>query len=188
MAEMGEVTRLIARVREGHAGASDELFARVHHELRRLAAAYMRHERPGHTLQPTALVHEAYLRLVDQREATPENRAHFFGIAAGVMRRILIDHARAKRAEKRGGDHLRVGLTDASEVAAQQSDSLIEIDRALERLQAMDARRARVVELRVFAGMTIEEIAEVTGVGPRTVDRDWRIARAWLRRELAPSG
>jgi RNA polymerase sigma-70 factor (ECF subfamily) len=182
--DMGEVTRLLVRVRQGQPGASDELFTRVHVELRRLAAGYMRNERREHTLQPTALVHEAYLRLVDQREVSPENRAHFFGIAAGVMRRILIDHARARNADKRGGDHVKVELDDAAGVAAPPSASLIELDRALERLTAIDPRRARVVELRFFGGLTVEEIAEILAVGPRTVDRDWRVARAWLRREL----
>ena len=184
MDDMGEVTRLLARVREGQAGASDELFTRVHQELRRLAAGYMRHERREHTLQPTALVHEAYLRLVDQRDASPENRAHFFGIAAGVMRRILIDHARARNAEKRGGDHLKVDLDEAAAEMSHPSESLIELDRALERLAAIDPRRARVVELRFFGGLTVEEIADLMAVGARTVDRDWRVARAWLRREL----
>jgi RNA polymerase sigma-70 factor (ECF subfamily) len=182
--ETGDVTRLLAQVRDGRTGASDELFARVHHELRRLAAGQMRNERRDHTLQPTALVHEAYLRLVDQREVSPENRAHFFGTAANVMRRILIDHARARHADKRGGDQVRVDLDEAAGVAAEHSDSLVELDAALDRLAGIDPRRARVVELRFFGGLTVEEIAGVMSVGPRTVDRDWRVARAWLRREL----
>jgi len=182
--ETGDVTRLLAQMRDGKTGASDELFARVHHELRRLAAGQMRHERRDHTLQATALVHEAYLRLVDQREASSENRAHFFGTAASVMRRILIDHARARQADKRGGDQVRVDLDEAGGVAAEHSDSLVELDAAVDRLAAIDPRRARVVELRFFGGLTVEEIAGVMGVGTRTVDRDWRVARAWLRREL----
>jgi RNA polymerase sigma factor (TIGR02999 family) len=182
--EPGDVTRLLGEVREGRAGAADELFARVHHELRRLAAAHMRAERPDHTLQPTALVHEAYLRLVDQRAISAENRAHFFGTAAAVMRRILIDHARAHRADKRGGNQVRLDLNEAAEVAAEHTDSLLELDAALARLSAIDPRRARVVELRFFGGLTVEEIAGLTGVAARTVDRDWRVARAWLRREL----
>jgi RNA polymerase sigma factor (TIGR02999 family) len=188
MADSGDVTQLLARVREGYAGASDALFTRVHQELRRLAAAHMRHERPEHTLEPTALVHEAYLRLVDQRETSAENRAHFFGTAAQVMRRILIDHARARRAEKRGGDQVRVDLEHALDIAAGGDESLLDLDAALARLTEIDPRRARVVELRFFGGLTIEEIAEFMGVGARTVDRDWRVARAWLRRELDLAG
>ena len=184
MADPGDVTRLLARVREGEAGASDELFARVHHELRRLAAGHMRYERREHTLQATALVHEAYLRLVDQRETSADSRAHFFGTAARVMRRILIEHARARRADKRGGDQVRVDLEHAADVAVGDDQSLLDLDAALARLAEIDPRRARVVELRFFGGLTVEDIAGIMAVGPRTIDRDWRVARAWLRREL----
>ena len=187
MGDSGDVTRLLAQVREGQAGAADELFARVHHELRRLAAGHMHHERRAHTLQATALVHEAYLRLVDQREIPADSRAHFFGTAARVMRRILIDHARARRADKRGGDQVRVDLEHAADVAVGavgDDQSLLDLDAALARLAEIDPRRARVVELRFFGGLTVEDIAGIMAVGPRTVDRDWRVARAWLRREL----
>jgi RNA polymerase sigma factor (TIGR02999 family) len=179
-----DITELIAEVRRGNDAAAENLFRRVYNELRRLAGYYMRNERPDHTLQPTALVHEAYLRLIDQRELPGESRAHFFGVAANVMRRILIDHARAHRADKRGGRDVKVPLDDASAMAVDDPQSLLDIDRALERLAALDPRQARVVELRFFGGLSVEETAEILGVVPRTVDRDWRIARGWLRRQL----
>jgi RNA polymerase sigma factor (TIGR02999 family) len=180
-----DITELIADVRQGHQGAAEDLFRRVYQELRRLAGYYMRHERPDHTLQPTALVHEAYMRLVDQRHLPGESRAHFFGVAASVMRRILIDHARAHRANKRGGRDVKVPLDDSAALALEHPDHLLEIDQALERLAALDPRQARVVELRFFGGLSVEEIAGILGVGTRTVDRDWRIARGWLRRQLS---
>jgi RNA polymerase sigma factor (TIGR02999 family) len=180
-----DITELIADVRHGSEGAADDLFRRVYQELRRLAGSYMRRERPDHTLQPTALVHEAYMRLIDQRNLPGESRAHFFGVAASVMRRILIDHARAHRADKRGGRDIKVAIDNSAAMAVEHPESLLEVDRALERLAALDARQARVVELRFFAGLSVEEIAGVLGVGTRTVDRDWRIARGWLRRQLA---
>ncbi len=180
-----EITELIAKVRRGNDAAAQGLFDRVYKELRQLAGRYMRDERRDHTLQATALVHEAYLRLLEQRDLACRNRGHFFGVAANVMRRILIDHARAHRADKRGGRDVKISLDDAPSLAVQHPDSLIEVDRALERLEAKDARVARVVELRFFAGLSVEETADMLGVGPRTVDRDWRFARAWLHRELA---
>jgi RNA polymerase sigma factor (TIGR02999 family) len=181
----GDITRLIAQVRRGNDRASDELFQRVYRELRQLAGRYMRHERSDHTLQPTALVHEAYLRLVDQQDLSFENRAHFFGVAARVMRRVLIDHARAHRAEKRGGDDVKVPLEDAPAMALSDPEHLLEIDQALERLAELDARQARIVELRFYGGLSVEETAGILGVAPRTIDRDWRIARGWLRRQLS---
>jgi RNA polymerase sigma factor (TIGR02999 family) len=186
MAE-GDVTRLIAAVREGREGASGELFQIVYRELRQLAGRYMRNERRDHTLQATALVHEAYLRVTSQEQLSFENRAHFFGVAASVMRRVLIDHARASRAEKRGGGDVKVPLDDALAAAAETPDALIELDEALARLAALDQRQARVIELRFFGGLSVEETAEVLGVASRTVKRDWRVARAWLRRELSSS-
>ena len=184
-----DITELIADVRQGNHDAADDLFRRVYQELRRLAGSYMRHERPDHTLQPTALVHEAYMRLIDQRNLPGESRAHFFGVAASVMRRILIDHARAHRANKRGGRDVKVPLDDSAALALEHPDSLLEIDQALERLATLDPRQARVVELRFFGGLSVEEIAGILGVGTRTVDRDWRIARGWLRRQLSsPAG
>jgi RNA polymerase sigma-70 factor (ECF subfamily) len=179
-----DITQLIAQVRKGDEAASEDLFRRVYRELRHLAAYYMRSERRDHTLQPTALVHEAYLRLIDQRDLPGESRAHFFGVAASVMRRILIDHARAHRADKRGGRDVKVPLDEAPALAAENLGYLIEVDQALERLAVLDPRQARIVELRFFGGLSIEEIANILDIGPRTVDRDWRLAKAWLRSEL----
>jgi RNA polymerase sigma-70 factor, ECF subfamily len=185
MHDEGEVTRLIAAVRHGEDGASAELFQHVYRELRQLAASYMRGERHDHTLQPTALVHEAYMRLTGQRELSFENRAHFFGVAAGVMRRILIDHARAVRAAKRGRGEAKVPVDDILEMVGTESpEYLIELDQALDRLAALDDKQARVVELRFFGGLSVEETAEVMGVTSRTINRHWRVARAWLHREL----
>jgi RNA polymerase sigma factor (TIGR02999 family) len=145
----------------------------------------MRRERRDHTLQATALVHEAYLRLLRESNLSFENRAHFFGVAANVMRRVLVDHARAHRAKKRGGRDVKVPLEDAPPIAVDNFEYIIEVDRALERLASLDARQARVVELKFFGGLSVQQIAEVLDVAPRTVDRDWRVACAWLRRELA---
>ena len=182
-----DITELIADVRQGNGAAAEDLFRRVYGELRQLAGYYMRHERKDHTLQPTALVHEAYLRLIDQRNLPGESRAHFFGVAANVMRRILIDHARAHRADKRGGRDVKVPLEDAPAMAVEDPEYLLDIDQALERLAVLDPRQAKVVELRFFGGLSVGEIAEIIGVGPRTIDRDWRIARGWLRRQIDPT-
>jgi RNA polymerase sigma-70 factor (ECF subfamily) len=184
-AAQGEVTLLLHRLNAGDKGATGQLIAVVYDELRRLAGAYMRRERVDHILQPTALVHEAWLRLVEQREWNPQNRAHFFGMAAQVMRRILIDHARAANAEKRGGDQAIVSLENAMPLAADQPTQLLDVHRALERLDQLDPHRARIVEMHFFGGLSIDEIAEIIGVSPRTVDRQWRAARAWLSRELS---
>jgi len=180
-----EVTLLLHRLNAGDKSATEQLIPVVYDELRRLAAACMRRERVDHTLQPTALVHEAWLRLVEQREWNPQNRAHFFGMAAQVMRRILIDHARAANAEKRGGDQIIVSLENAMAVAVEYPTQLLDVHRALERLDQLDQRRAHIAELRFFGGLSIDEIAEILGVAPRTVNRQWRAARAWLSRELS---
>jgi RNA polymerase sigma factor (TIGR02999 family) len=159
----------------------------VYGELRRLAASYLRSERPDHTLQPTALVHEAYLRLVDQ--ATDwRNRAHFFGIAAQMMRRILVDHARRRQASKRDPERLRVAASAAEAASSDNAPDLLALDAALEALERLDARQAKIVELRFFAGLSVEETAEVANVSTATVKREWRTARAWLRREIEGSG
>ncbi|MEO8451736.1 MAG: sigma-70 family RNA polymerase sigma factor [Gemmatimonadota bacterium] len=178
-----DVTELLQRLQAGSEDVYDQLIPILYGELRSLASSYLRGERPDHTLQPTALVHEAFLKLVDQRSTTWQNRAHFFGIAAQAMRRILVDHARRHRAEKRGAgrgitleDHMM--LTEAPDV-----DVLL-VDSALDRLAALDARQARVVELRFFAGLGNEEVAEVLGISLATVKRDWILAKAWLQREL----
>lgn len=187
-----EITQLLLRLGAGGAeGAPDRarLFELVYGELRRVASGLLARERRGHTLQPTALVHEAYLRLVDQTSLRPNDRAHFLAIAARAMRRILIDHARAVNAGKRGGDWQRVTMATGEEPgvgdpAAGREFELMELDEALERLSALDERAARVAEMRLFAGMTVRETAEALGVSPRSVDDDWATARAWLGREI----
>ena len=163
----------------------DDLLPVVYEELRRLAAAYLRRERPGQTLQPTALVHEAYLRLMKDRPERWQNRAHFCAIAAHSMRQILIDRARARGAQKRGGAQPRVTLDEGLVAAESSSVDLLALDAALERLAALDQEQARLVELRFFGGLTIEETAEAMGISPATVKRHWTVARAWLARELA---
>jgi RNA polymerase sigma factor (TIGR02999 family) len=178
------VTELLHIWGAGDAGALDRLLPVVYDELRHQARRYLRREAVGHTLQTTALVHEAYLRLVDQRRARWETRSQFFGVAAQLMRRILVDHARGHYAAKRGGNAFQVPLEEG--LAAQDSDvDLLALDEALTRLAALDPQQARVVELRYFTGLGIEETAETLGVSPATVKRDWAMARAWLRRQLA---
>jgi RNA polymerase sigma factor (TIGR02999 family) len=180
----GEVTILLDALRGGDRGVESRLLTLVYGELKRLAGSYLRHERPDHTLQATDLVHEAYLRMAGA-DATWQNRAHFFGAAAQVMRRILVDHARARGAQKRGDGRRKVSLDEALLLAAAESEHLIELDAALERLAALDPQQARIVELRFFAGLSIDEAAEVLGRSARTVNREWRIAKAWLQRELS---
>ncbi len=180
-----DVTRLLQRCREGEGDALEELLPLVYDELHRLAEARMRRERGDHTLQATALVHEAWLKLVDQRERAWENRNHFLAIAATAMRRILVNHAHGHRAAKRGGDRARVTLDPSAAVLGERADDLLALDEALTRMADEFPDKARLVELRFFAGLTHEEIAEVQGVSVRTVERGWRLARAWLRRELS---
>lgn len=180
-----EVTRLLADLEAGQPGAETELLPLVYAELRRVAAGYMRRERPGHTLQATALVHEAYIQLVDQTRVTWRNRAHFFAVAAQIMRRILVDHARAHRAQKRGGDARKLTLEEAIGVFGARDVALEALDDALSTLAQLDPRQGRIVELRFFGGLTIDETAEVLGVSAPTVEREWRMARAWLHSQLA---
>jgi RNA polymerase sigma-70 factor, ECF subfamily len=180
MDEPADITGLLAAARAGDASAQSRLFERVYRELKTLAAAKLRGERADHTLQPSALVNEAYVRFLGRNDVPWENRAHFFATAAGTMRRILIDHARAKRANKRDGALHRVELDDAIALAEQDVDGLIAVDEALRQLAEWDQRQATVVDLKVFAGLQCEEIAEALGVSDRTVKRDWRMARAWL--------
>ena len=184
MSEAAQVTALLGRLTAGDSSAAAEVVPLIYEELRRLAAHYMARERPEHTLQTTALVHEAYLRLVDHRQATWRNRAHFFGAAAQVMRRILVDHARARQAGKRRGDAPHLSLDETPALSGEPSDELVRLDEALSRLEKMDPRQSRVIELRFFAGLNVEETAEVMGISPKTVKRDWSVARAWLHREL----
>ena len=178
-----DLTELLAAAQAGTPGAVDRLIPLVYEELKQLAAGYLRAERPDHSLQTTGLVHEAYLKLVDQRRTTWQNRAHFFGIAAQAMRRILVDHARRRRARKRDAGR-PVTLDDEVAGGAPDTGEVLAVDEALERLAALDARQARIVELRYFAGLGIEEVAGALQISPATVKRDWVSAKAWLQREL----
>ena len=185
VAVTGDVTRLLERWGGGDREASAELIALVYQELHAMARSQMRRERPGHTLQCTALVHEAYMRLAALDAARWQNRAQFFAISARVMRHILVDHARARKAHKRGGDAEVVQLDEALTVPAPGNVDLVALDRSLEKLAAIDERKVRVVELRYFGGLSIDETAEATGCSPMTVKRDWAIAKAWLFRDLS---
>ena len=177
------ITHLLKEWSDGDQSAFDELTPLVYEELRQQAARYLRRERAGHTLQTTALIHEAYLRLVDAKDVHWQSRAHFFAIAANLMRRILVDHARKRDAEKRGGTQILLTLNDV--FAAQETDvDLLAIDEALDRLAKIDAQQAQIVELRFFSGLTVEETAAALSISPKTVKRDWSVARAWLRREI----
>lgn len=184
MASPRDVTALLGDWSRGDRTALNQLLPLVYAELRGVAARQLRSERDNHTLQPTALVHEVFIRLVDQRQVDWQNRAHFFGVAANVMRRILVDHARRLGASKRGDGVPGVSIDEARDVAASQQMPVLALDQALERLEKVDAELARIVELRAFGGLTIEEAAHVLKVSPSTAKRDWRTAKAWLSREL----
>jgi len=175
-----DVTILLNRVGEGDELAAARLVPLVYKELRRMASHYLRHERPGHTLQATALVHEAYLKLAGQPDAKWQNRAHFFAVASQLMRRILVDYARAQHRGKRGGKQQKVSLDEALLVSADRTDELLAVNEALAKLEEMDARQARIVELRYFGGLTMEETAEVLQLSSKTVMREWSMAKAWL--------
>jgi RNA polymerase sigma-70 factor (ECF subfamily) len=175
---------LLAELSRGKDEAASRLIPLVYSELRKLAASYMRRERPDHTLQPTALVHEAYMKLLQQRSIEWQSRAHFYGIAAQIMRRILVDHARAHLREKRGGGQRPVFLDETVMFAPEHSHDLLKLDEALERLGQLDPRQSKIVELRFFAGLTVEETAELLEISPKTVKRDWSMAKAWLHGEL----
>lgn len=179
------LTRLLSEVSSGSEEAAASLFSIVYEDLRRIAAGALRHERSDHTLQPTALVHEAYLRLAEEPEGRWENRAHFLAVAARAMRRILVDHARGRNARKRGSGVARFSLEEVEAAAADEELDLVVLDQALARLSALDPRQGRIVELRFFGGLSVEETGIVVGASPRTVKRDWQIARAWLKREMA---
>ena len=182
------VTALLGDWSRGDRTALSQLLPVVYAELRRVAMRQLRTERADHTLQPTALVHEAYMKLADQREVEWQSRAHFFAIASQIMRRILVDHARARHRDKRGGGVAPVLFEDALAVADSRDLDLVALDDALSALAELDERQARVVEMRFFAGLEVEEVAEALGVSPTTVKRDWSLARAWLRRELRRGG
>jgi RNA polymerase sigma factor (TIGR02999 family) len=179
-----EVTALLKEWSAGDRGALERLMPLVYDELRRLAAAHLKSERGNHTLQPTALVHEAYLRLVGQRSVSWANRAHFFGIAAQMMRRVLVDHARKRQAAKRTPGTVHVDLGTSETADADRAPELLALDQALTELEKLDPRQAKVVELRFFAGLSVEETAEVAGISTATVKREWKTARAFLRHEI----
>jgi RNA polymerase sigma factor (TIGR02999 family) len=182
--EQPDVTQLLLRMEHGDRHATDLLLPVVYRELRRLAAGYLQRERGGHTLQPTALVHEAYMRMVDQSRVQWQNRAHFFGVAARMMRRVLVDHAQSQGASKRGGDVEKKPLSDDLVASIERNSELVAIDDALTALEEFDPVKAKVVELRFFGGLSIEETAAATGVSVATVNRQWRMAKAWLYTQL----
>jgi RNA polymerase sigma factor (TIGR02999 family) len=182
--EQHEITELLAKWSGGSQTALDELYPLVYEELRRLARSYMKREPKGHTLQTTALINEAYVRMVDQKNVRWQNRNHFFAISAQMMRRILVDHARRCLYKKRGGGAIKVSLDEAMIVAAERSEEVLMLDQALNNLARMDPRRCQVVELRYFAGLNNQEIADVLHISENTVMRDWNLARAWLYRQL----
>jgi RNA polymerase sigma-70 factor, ECF subfamily len=179
-----EITEQLIAWSKGDEAALEKLIPAVYQELRRMAGHYLRGEDSGHSLQPTALVHEAYLRLIDQTKVEWQNRAHFFGVAAQMMRRILIDHAKAKHRVKRGGAAVKVVLDENANFTQERAAELLALDDALQALATMDERKSHIVELRYFGGLTVEETAQVLGISDKTVMRDWNLAKAWLYREL----
>jgi RNA polymerase sigma-70 factor (ECF subfamily) len=183
-----QFTQLFDDWRAGRSEAFDQLFALVYDELRVLASGYMRHERANHTLQTTALVNEAYMKLAGHKDSLLENRRHFFAVAAKVMRQILVDHARSRHSEKRGGTAVKLSIDEAIVMSDERAGDLLALDTALNNLAAIDPRKSNVVELRFFGGMTIEETAEFLGVSSNTVVRDWEMARAWLYRDINEGG
>src|SRR5580698_307042 len=179
-----DVTALLGQLAKGDDAAASKLIPIVYDELRRLADGYLRRERPDHTLQPTALVHEAYVRLVGQDQPDYRNRAHFFGVAAQLMRQILVDHARSRNAGKRGGGEPKIALESVADASAKHPEGFLDLNDALHRLEERDPRKARVIEMRFFGGLTAEETAEMLGISVETVRRDLRLGQAWLQREL----
>jgi RNA polymerase sigma factor (TIGR02999 family) len=179
-----QITQLLIDWNNGSPEAMEKLMPMVESELRRIAANYMRRERPNHTLETSALVNEAYLKLVDQRQVRWQNRSHFFALASQLMRRILLDHARSQRRAKRGGAAIPLNLDDVAVMAPEKSAELVALDDALTRLAEFDPRKSKIVEMRFFGGLTVEEVAEVLGIAPITVMLNWRLARAWLQREM----
>jgi RNA polymerase sigma factor (TIGR02999 family) len=184
---MSEVTQLLRDWSAGRKEARDELLGLVYEPLRAIAERHLHREREGHTLEPTALVHELYLKLVDQRAVAWNDRAHFFAVSAQVMRRILVDYARRRKSEKRGGSLVPVTISAALEIAATESLDMVALDEALENLEKIYPQQAKIVELRFYAGLTIDETASVLAVSPATISREWTMARAWLRRSMAPA-
>jgi RNA polymerase sigma-70 factor, ECF subfamily len=179
------VTTLLRRFRAGNAQVAEELIPLLYEDLRRMASYYLRRERQDHTLQPTALVHEAYLRLIDQKDAHWQNRSQFFAVAARLMRRILVDYARRRGAVKRGGAVPKIPFEEAFALSRQAPTDMLAFDHVLARLAEIDEQQEQVVELRVFGGLTIEEVGDVLNISPATVKRDWSMAKAWLSREMS---
>jgi RNA polymerase sigma-70 factor, ECF subfamily len=186
--DAGAVTALLLELTQGNQAAAEKLVPLVYDELKRMAQRYMRRERSDHTLQTTALVHEAYLKLIQQRDVNWQSRSHFFGIAAHLMRRILLDHARGHLRNKRGGAVTILPLDEALTFSAGQSEELVRLDEALDRLSTIDQRQGKIVELRFFGGLSVEETSVVLGISPKTVKRDWALAKAWLYGELRHGG
>ena len=180
-----EVTQVLQNISQGDRDAVEQLIPLVYDEFRALAGSYLRRENPGHTLQPTALVNEAFLKLVDQKNVDWQGKSHFFAVGAQAMRRILCDHARSKSREKRGGDRQKISLNEEITLSPQRDEDLLAVDEALVKLSKVDPRQARIVELRFFGGMTVQEVAEVLEVSKRTVEAEWTMVKAWLRRELS---
>jgi RNA polymerase sigma-70 factor (ECF subfamily) len=183
----GQITLLLRAMRSGDKSASEKLLPLVYNELHRLAESYMRRERPDHTLQPTALINEAYLRLAHD-PVDWQSHEHFIGVAANVMRRVLVDHARARNAQMRGGDLQRVELEEGIAISQERSEEVLALDEALNHLEEVNPRQARVVELRYFAGLSVEEIGAILNMSPRSVKRDWALARIWLFQEIEKGG
>jgi RNA polymerase sigma-70 factor (ECF subfamily) len=182
--KVAQATQIVNRMVAGNREASEQLFALLYDDFRKLAGMYLKKERPGHTLQPTALVHEAYLKLIDQTRVEWHGRTHFFAVGAQAMRRILVDHARRRKRLKHGGGRFRISLKEGLALSPKRDEDLLAVDEALERLTAVDPRQATIVELRFFGGLNVAEVAEVLGVSKRTVEKEWTMVRAWLRREL----
>jgi len=185
MKSENELTQLLARWKSGEQEAFESLFAAVYEELRKLASGYMRRERPGHTLQTTALVNEAYMRLAPQGTAPGESRLHFFALAAKVMRQILIDHARSRNMAKRGAGAIKLSLDEAVIVSDERAAELVALDDALSELARIDPRQSQIVEMRFFGGLTVDEVAQVLNISSDTVNRDWKVAKAWLYRRIS---
>jgi len=182
---VAEITDLLCAIDEGRRLSANQLIAPVYEQMRALATDFLRRESAGHTLQPTALVNEAYIKLADQSRVRWRGKTHFFAVGAEIMRRLLVDHARGKLRLKRGGDLHRIELTDDLKLSSRNDEDLIAVDEAIERLAERDPRQAKIVELRFFGGLTVEEVAEVLQVSKRTVEAEWTMIRAWLRRELS---
>lgn len=188
MRQVSETTEILEALQAGSPGAADQLMRLVYDELHRIAANYLRKENAGHILQPTALVNEAFLKLIDQTRVNWKGKSHFLAVGAQAMRRILVDHARAAKRQKRGGGALRVGLFDEMALTTDNIEDVLAVDDALAKLETVDQRQSQIVELRFFGGLTVEQVADVIGVSKRTVENEWRMVRAWLRRELSEDG